>query len=630
MQWGSEFPAAAALFSVPTMRNAGLPCVLAALWGATLVAQQTLYGQSGPLGSGTALSGTWGAVDGLGRVLPGHEVAGSPRAGRTVIMFYFQWHGAHGYDHHRQPPPNGGVWPKEAHDYASPFDLTKILAAAGPGKAPAYGPEHAFHYWGEPHLGYYLSDDEAVLRRHALWLVDAGVDAIALDVTNALTYSANYQRLMDVYAAMRREGTPTPQVLFLAYAGARQVTDTLWRELYEPRKHEELWFRWCGKPLLLAPADGVDPAHREFFSLRRSWAWSAGEWFGDGRDAWPWLDHFPQRAGWHEDPKRPEALAVAVAQHPTTNIGRSFHAGAQPPLAQQEPAQGLCFAEQWRRALEVDPEVVFVTGWNEWTAMRFLSDGHATMCGRELAAGESFFVDQYSQEFSRDIEPMRGGHEDAYYWQLVDGIRRFKGVPPSPEVSAPTTIEVGAPGSAWEAVKPAFLDHRGDDFGRDHAGFGAAGPYRQSAAPNDLLLAKVARDETHITFLVRAAKALIVAPDARDAMLLFVDADCDPKTGWNGFDFVFGGRGHHDGTTSIERIGPGFADRKLLGSVPTHRAGTDFTLRVSRDQLGLQGKPAAFDFQWVDGVGNTSNRVEWLDHGDSAPDARFVYRYRPQ
>ena len=110
-----------------------------------------------------------------------------------------------------------------------------------------------------------------------MWIVDAGVDAIVLDVTNALTYSANYERLLDVYEAMRAQGTPTPQVLFLAHAGARQVTDTLWRELYGPRRHEELWFQWRGKPLLLAPEDGVDPAHRDFFSLRRSWAWSAGD-----------------------------------------------------------------------------------------------------------------------------------------------------------------------------------------------------------------------------------------------------------------------------------------------------------------------------------------------------------------
>lgn len=574
-------------------------------------------------------TGTYGGVDGLGRVLPEHAEVGAPRPDRFVLMFYFLWHGAHGYDTHRQPPPDGGVWPKAERSYASPYDLTKILAAARDGAPPQYGPEHAFHHWGEPHLGYYLADDEAVLRRHALWLVDAGVDAIALDVTNGLPYTANHQRLLDVYAAMRAAGQPTPQVTFLAHAGARGVTDALWRDLYGPGRHADLWFRWRGKPLLLAPTDGVDPAHRDFFTLRRSWAWSASEWFGDGKDAWPWLDHFPQRAGWHERPDRPEALAVAVAQHPTTNIGRSFHAGQQPPPAEQKPELGLCFAEQWQRALAVRPELVFVTGWNEWLAMRFLADGKTTMLGRPLAKGESYFVDLFSQEYSRDIEPMRGGHEDAYYWHLVAWIRRWKGVPPPPKVSPATTIALDAPAAAWDGVEPVFVDHRGDTFGRDHAGYGAAGPYRQAPAPNDLVLAKVARDDAQVLFLVRAAADLVLDPARQDALQLWIDADADPQTGWCGFDLVVGGRGQRDGLTSIERLSPGYGDRISLGEVRTHRRGTDFVVAVPRALVGGLQAGTGFDFQWTAACGDSGRRVDWLDRGDAAPDGRFVFRWRP-
>ena len=32
--------------------------------------------------------------------------------------------------------------------------------------------------------------------------------------------------------------------------------------------------------------------------------------------------------------------------------------------------EGRNFEEQWSYALEVDPEMVFVTGWNEWIAQR--------------------------------------------------------------------------------------------------------------------------------------------------------------------------------------------------------------------------------------------------------------------
>jgi hypothetical protein len=46
-----------------------------------------------------------------------------------------------------------------------------------------------------------------------------------------------------------------------------------------------------------------------------------------------------------------------------------------------------------------------VTGWNEWTAGRWGEAG-----------GPIVFVDQFDQEFSRDIALMKGGHGDNYYW----------------------------------------------------------------------------------------------------------------------------------------------------------------------------------------------------------------------
>ena len=66
------------------------------------------------------------------------------------------------------------------------------------------------------------------------------------------------------------------------------------------------------------------------------------------------------------------------------------------------------------------PKFVFVTGWNEWVAQRFSSFAGYT--------APTIFVDLFSQEFSRDIEPMKGGYGDNYYFQLVNYIRKYKGV----------------------------------------------------------------------------------------------------------------------------------------------------------------------------------------------------------
>ena len=43
-----------------------------------------------------------------------------------------------------------------------------------------------------------------------------------------------------------------------------------------------------------------------------------------------------------------------------------------------DPAKGLGFQEQWDRAIETKPGVVFVTQWNEWIAQRFVKCGAYT------------------------------------------------------------------------------------------------------------------------------------------------------------------------------------------------------------------------------------------------------------
>lgn len=77
---------------------------------------------------------------------------------------------------------------------------------------------------------------------------------------------------------------------------------------------------------------------------------------------------------------------------------------------------GAFFQKQWDWAIENDPALVFVGGWNEWIAYKQLWEGEYMLC------------DAVDREFSRDIEPMCGGYEDAFYIQLIRNIRRYKGL----------------------------------------------------------------------------------------------------------------------------------------------------------------------------------------------------------
>lgn len=548
------------------------------------------------------MSDVWTATDGLGRRLPGFAECGPRREGRFVGIFGFTWQGGHSRDR--------------------VYDISKLLAANP--DHPAWGPEGAFHWWGEPHLGYYVMDDEFVIRKHVQMLVDAGVDVVFLDVTNGFTYDHNFLTICKVYDEIRRLGQPTPQIGFLANAGADRVVRHLYDSFYAPGYYPDLWFRWQGKPLMLAPAEGLDADLRDFFTLRQSWAWShPGGWFGDGHDKWPWLDNHPQQPGWHE-PGVPEQIAVCVAQHPTSNIGRSFHAGKQPPPDQLRTAEGLCFQEQWERALEVDPQLVFITGWNEWIAQRFLSDGNAGFLGRRLPPGETFFVDQYNQEYSRDIEPMRGGHGDAYYYQMVAYIRRYKGVRPLPQPSPPRSLSVPGPFAQWAPVQPVYLDDRGDTAHRDHPGYGQDTVYRNTSGRNDFERLQVARDDRSVFFYART-RAALTPPQGSKWMVLLLNTDGRADTGWNGYDLVVNRHRPRPGVCSVERHSGSGWNWRTVGQATLQWDNRELHLAVPRRLLG-SGR-LALELKWADNVPESGDIMDFIDQGDVAPNGRFNYCY---
>jgi len=553
-------------------------------------------------------SDTWVATDALGRTLPSFEECGPPRPGKYVGIFYFLWLGQHGRDLH---------------------DNTKILNA-NPDN-PQYGPAGAFHWWGESHLGYYLSDDEFVIRKHAQMLTDAGVDVLFFDVTNGFTYDENYLTLCRVFEDIRSAGRTTPQIAFLANAHSAEVVQKLYDRFYSKALYPELWFRWQGKPLILTPKDGLSTKLKEFFTIRQSWAWTDQKgWFGNGKDKWPWLDHYPQQPGWHENLDKPEEIPVCAAQHPTSNIGRSFHDGKQPTLDQIASEKGLCFNEQWRRALEVNPEFVFITGWNEWVAQRFVKQANLPpdqFLGRKLEVGETFFVDQYNQEYSRDIEPMRGGHGDNYYYQMAANIRRFKGVRQRPKASAPQTIRINRDLSQWQNVYPAFLDDIGDTTHRNHPGWTPVGTYTNTTGRNDFDTMKVARDENNLYFYVRTREP-ITPPEGSNWMLLLLNTDGDARNGWEGYDAIVN-RTIRDESTSVLERNTGGWNWQPVTEVKFVVVGNEMHLAIPRSALGLQPEkgPLRFDFKWADNVPDSGNILDFIDKGDVAPNGRFSYRY---
>ena len=534
------------------------------------------------------------ATDALGRTLPLNDKTGPPRDQRFVAVFYFLWLGHHG-------------------SYG-PFDMTRIRAA-NPDK-PLWGPLEAFHWWGQPELGYYLSNDEYVIRRHAHMLMDAGVDTVFLDATNAVVYTKEYMTLLRVFQQIRDEGGNPPRIAFFAHSS---VIQRIYEELYKPNLYPGLWFRWDDKPLMLIAANpelNNAPAWSEeasrFFTFRGMW----GLQRLTKPETWSFMQHVPQDPGVTENGTT-EFMSVSMAQQETymsspTARGRSFHNGKQP--AQPEWSHyGHNGAEQWERALQNDPKLIFITGWNEWGAMRF-----------ENAAGDTWFVDSWSEEFSKDIEPMTGGHTDSYYYQMVSFIRRFKGTRPLPLSGPPVTIDLAGAWDQWDEVTPAYLDPVNDTAHRNHPGFGSAGPYVDSTGRNDFVSMKVTYDDRICYFLAETQDA-ITPPTDPHWMLLFIDADQNPKTGWEGFDYLINA-GVIDGkqTTVMKREGDKWV---RVAEIPYRVEGNRLLLAVPRSVLGLADR-LAFDFQWADNIQRLDDITALFLHGDTAPARRFRYRFQ--
>jgi hypothetical protein len=569
-------------------------------------------------------SDSWIATDALGRKLPGYTEVGPPKPGRYVAMFYFLTHGSPG-----EPGPR---------------DVTKSLAA----NSDTSHWQPGTYYWGEPEFGYYLSNDEWVIRHHAEMLSDAGVDVIVFDTTNDKTFPEIYKTIAKVYNQMRSEGERTPQIAFLA---SHKSIDQLWTDLYSKGLYKDLWFQWKGRPLLLTGqhsdmkrADELPQYIQNFFSIRQSWAWDSLPWYRDGYDQWPWVAHFPQIYGWHDSPVLPEAVPVAVAEHPLSDIGRSFHDGHEPATNQYDvTAQtplGLFFQEQWNRAIALDPEIVFVTGWNEWSAgskragnnisdemasWDFYPGAQLSRAGHPIHPGDIYFIDQYNEEFSRDIEPMTAGYGDDYYYQLVANIRRYKGVHAPEPASLPQTIALEKSFDQWSGVTPEYLDHVNDTVHRNSPGNYQAGAYVDNTGRNDIISTKVTRDAKAVYFYARTREPL-TSPRGKNWMLLYIDSDQDSKTGWLGYDYVVNAHVLNDKTTTLCPI-----SRDGVLGVPSkvkfRAVGSELMIAIPRGLIGQADHNVHFDFHWTDNVAPGKDPADFLIRGDSAPDRRFNYRY---
>ncbi|CAF2179834.1 unnamed protein product [Rotaria magnacalcarata] len=422
---------------------------------------------------------------------------------------------------------------------------------------------------------------------------------------------------------MRLKSIRTPKFCFITWSSSEQTVRKLYENLYSQNLYRDLWFFWNDKPLILANPDGFPSDLLNFFTIRESWAWTKGQaWFGDGRNKWPWIDNYPQGRGLNESGQL-EQTCVTVAGHPVMNIGRSFDGPTQHEPDQINPMIGTYFSQQWEQALKIDPSFIFVTGWNEWIAQRFVQTSSTnSFIGKQWPIGTTFFVDEFIQEYSRDIEPMFGGHGDNYYYQLISYIRRFKGMTRPDLPSGPQTILINQDFTQWNNITPYYLDDIFDIPYRNHPRYGDHGEqvidYSQR---NDLERMQIARDTMNLYFYLRCYGPWI---DENRFNWLFLNVDNNYSTGWIGFDYLVDLgenqlKKNIDNTSNwqyeetIKIVNSGYNELHFALSYPS--------LKINNTKINLQ-------FKWLSAdVLYTFDPLNFIDKGDSAPNGRFTYTY---
>ena len=554
------------------------------------------------------------ATDELKRTLPTHDVVGDERPDRFVGMFYWTWH-------------------TNFANYTEAFDVTKFLHehpyAIHHYDDPAWGGRKITHFWGEPLFGYYRDTDEWVLRKHAEMLGEAGVDVLIFDCTNGgELWTESYMKLCEVFMQAREDGVHTPQIAFLTafwpHEQSRDAIRRLYNDLYKPGRYRDLWFMWKGRPLLMASKDGFPEELKDFFTIRQGQPVYQGGRTDD--DHWGWLEIYPQN-GYNRQPDgHYEEMPVGVAQNWSAergltamnapgSFGRSYtHQHGQCDEA-DATLRGLNFQEQWDRAIAVDPEFVFVTGWNEWIAGRY------DLWQQQHNA----FPDEFSQEKSRDIEPMRGGYGDNYYYQLIANIRRYKGMPKELPAVAMTKKKINW--DYWQQVDNGFRTHRGNTIHRDSRGWGSAHLVNTSGR-NDIIEAKVAHDRRNLYFFVACAAPLTQPTDSA-WMRLLIDVDSNHQTGWEGYDYI------------VNRLSPdnthAFIEKNLFNSwswydarrIDYHINQNQLMVCIPKTLLGIkENADFCLQFKWADNTTDDGDIVNFLVNGDVAPLGRFNYPFR--
>ena len=575
-----------------------------------------------PVKSAASITGT----DALGRRLK--RVSGY-QGEKYVGLFYFLWLGQQ--------------------NQKTVYDITDILRTSAlpqllDTNSDAY-PNDLTYFFNEPLYGYYNSADPFVLRKHIELFIAADIDFLVFDVTNGIYYDEVWRQMLAVLEEYRLAGWNAPKIAFFTNTNSGEAVRHLYTALYRKVLYPELWFYGpYDKPLIIAREEEVPAALREFFCIRPpQWPLEEPQEMG-----FPYMDlSKPQK-------RYTDLINVSVCQFsgPCSDgvsvpkglkegyYGRGYSAGTPENGTVRRILEGKNFQEQWESAIQADPQMIFVTGWNEWIAQKS-AEGYG-------------WIDTFNTEWSRDIEMTkdrdyasddpedytRQGYGDNYYLQMINAIREYKGEDLTEEKDSfpeRKTIDIAGSPEQWafEGGSPnVFYNIAVKNTARDFAGASPELHYTQAAAENFITELRVTHDDTNLYFYLQTEEDIRPRRNgASNWMNLFFSVceksrDKTKAASWEGFQYVLNRMPVSETLTSLERVRrDGEYVFESVQNVACSVQGNVMQIAVPFEALHIPAQDFRIDFKAADSVEREDDIMDYYVSGCAVPLGRLTYSY---
>ena len=235
------------------------------------------------------------------------------------------------------------------------------------------------------------------------------------------------------------------------------------------------------------------------------------------------------------------------------------------------------------------------------------------------------FVDVYNEEFSRDIEMMKGGYNDNFYMQLVKNVREFKYTPFKEYKKNNFTIDIeNGVDSLWDAIHSGYQDFEGDAIKRDSVGAVNGLRYTDNSARNDIKLVKVTNDVKNIYFYIEC-KEDITTYNGTDENYMNIWLRTNSKDpSFNGFNILIN-RNIKNNEGTIEKSLGGY-NFEVVGKAKLSINGNVMQVKIPKEYLNCE-KENSFEFKVADNVTNYKDIMDYYVTGDVVPLGRLRYGY---